>query len=174
MVTTEVKARNEFYLAALFVESALNDYLSHKLNIEDPMSSEFLGNCDQAIRFDQKIDALLEADQLSIIDQSKVSVFRGIYKEFLRNHEAPSLEESFDSPDANDDFLMILYPQEEFLPREEKLTNAIYQLISEVSELVSNATDTVEVKMNSSKYFFRRNMLRAGKILSLFSFLLVI
>ena len=69
---------------------------------------------------------------------------------------------------------MILYPQEEFLPREEKLTNAIYQLISEVSELVSNATDTVEVKMNSSKYFFHRNMLRAGKILSLFSFLLVI
>ena len=111
METTEVKVKNEFLVSALFIESAINDYLSSKLDISNPINSEFLGNGKKGLTFDQKIDALLDSTAFSIIDKSKISVFREIYKEFQLNFDASSLEDSFTSEDANDDFLMILYPQ---------------------------------------------------------------
>ena len=134
MKTSEVKVRNEFFVSALFIESAMTDYLSEKLNIKDAINSEFLGNHDKALTFSQKVDAILDSIDFSIIDKSKLSVFRAIYSEFQKNSEALTLEESFTSPDSNDDFLLILYPQNDYLPREEKLVNACYQLIGEVSE----------------------------------------
>ena len=174
METTEVKVKNEFLVSALFIESAINDYLSSKLEISDPISSEFLGNGKKGLTFDQKIDALLDSSAFSIIEKSKVSVFREIYREFQLNFDADSLEDSFTSPDANDDFLMILYPQVEYLPREEMLINACYQLIAEVSELIAEKTSSVEVKMASSRKLFVADLLKFGKFASLFSFLFII
>ncbi len=174
METTEVKVRNEFLVSALFIESAINDYLSRKLEISDPISSEFLGNTKKGLSFDQKIDAILDSTALSIIEKSKVSVFREIYKEFQLNFDAHSLEESFSSPDANDDFLMILYPQNEYLPREEMLINACYQLIAEVSEIIAEKTSSVEVKMGSSRKLLVADLLKFGRFASLFSFLFII
>ena len=174
METTEVKVKNEFLVSALFIESAINDYLSSKLDISDPISSEFLGNSKKGLTFDQKIDALLDSTVFSIIDKSKISVFREIYKEFQLNFDAGSLEDSFTSEDANDDFLMILYPQNDYLPREEMLINACYQLIAEVSELIADKTSSVEVKIASNRKLFVADLLKFGKFASLFSFLFVI
>ncbi len=174
MDTTEVKVKNEFLVSALFVESAINDYLSKKLDISDPIDSEFLGNGKKGLSFDQKVDALLDSTAFSIIEKSKVSVFREIYKEFQLNFEATSLEDSFTSEDSNDDFLMILYPQNEYLPREEMLINACYQLIAEVSELIAEKTSSVEVKMASTRKLFVADLLRFGRFASLLSFLFVI
>ena len=174
METTEVKVKNEFLVSALFIESAINDYLSKKLDISDPIDSEFLGNGKKGLSFDQKVDALLDSTAFSIIEKSKVSVFREIYKEFQLNFEATSLEDSFTSEDANDDFLMILYPQNEYLPQEEMLINACYQLIAEVSELIAEKASSVEVKMSSTKKLFVADLLRFGRFASLLSFLFVI
>ena len=111
MEISEVKVRNEFFVSALFIESTITDYISERLNISNPIDSEFLGNHEKAISFDQKMDILIESGNFSIIDKSKLSVFRGIYNEFILNMDTLSLEESFSSPDNNDDFLLILYPQ---------------------------------------------------------------
>ncbi len=171
MEISEVKVRNEFFVSALFIESTITDYLSEKLNISNPIDSELLGNHEKALSFNQKVDALLDSGNFSIIDNSKLSVFRGIYKEFILNIDALSLEESFSSPDNNDDFLLILYPQNEYLPREEKLINACYQLIGEVSELVAYHTEKAEVKMTRKNKFFSIENLKIGKFAMLFSFL---
>lgn len=173
MEISEVKVRNEFFVSALFVESTITDYLSEKLNIEDSINSEFLGNHDKALSFNQKTDALLDSVNFSIIDKSKISVFREIYKEFIANASAPTLEESFTSADHNDDFLLILYPQNDYLPREEKLINACYQLIGEVSELVAEQTNKPEVKMTRRNRFFNMDTLKVGKFATLFSFLMI-
>ncbi|MGI9530031.1 hypothetical protein [Lutimonas sp.] len=173
MEISEVKVRNEFFVSALFVESTITDYLSEKLNISDSINSEFLGNHQAALSFSQKIDALLDSVNFSIIDKSKISVFREIYLEFMQNKEASTLEESFTSADSNDDFLLILYPQNDYLPREEKLINASYQLIGEVSELVADQTQKPEVKMPRRNRFFNLDNLKVGKFATLFSFLLI-
>ena len=173
MKTSEVKVRNEFFVAALFIESAMTDYLSEKLNIKDSINSEFLGNHDAALSFSQKTDALLDSVDFSIIDKSKLSVFREIYTEFQLNINALTLEESFTSPDSNDDFLLILYPQNDYLPREEKLINACYQLIGEVSELVAEHTKKPEVKLQRKSRFFNFDKVKVGKIAMMFSFLFV-
>ena len=171
MEISEVKVRNEFFVSALFIESTITDYISERLNISNPIDSEFLGNHEKAISFDQKMDVLIESGNFSIIDKSKLSVFRGIYNEFILNMDTLSLEESFSSPDNNDDFLLILYPQNEYLPREEKLINACYQLIGEVSELVAYHTKKAEVKMPRKNRFFSTENLKIGKFVMLFSFL---
>ena len=116
----------------------------------------------------------MDSASFSIIDKSKLSVFREIYREFLQNRDAASLEESFTSPDSNDDFLLILYPQNEYLPREEKLINACYQLIGEVSELIAEKTSSVEVVMPSRKKLLAADLFKFGKFAALFSFLFVI
>ena len=169
MEISEVKVRNEFFVSALFLESAITDYLSEKLNIADAIHSELLGNSKKALSFDQKIDALLDSANFSIIDKSKLSVFREIYKEFMLNIEASSFEDCFSSPDSNDDFLLILYPQNDYLPREEKLINSCYQLIGEVSELVALHTEKTEVKMPRRGKFFNMNHLKVGKLAMFFS-----
>ena len=173
MKTSEVKVRNEFFVSALFIESAMTDYLSEKLNIKDSINSEFLGNHDKALNFSQKVDAILDSIDFSIIDRSKLSVFREIYSEFQRNSKALTLEESFTSPDSNDDFLLILYPQNDYLPREEKLVNACYQLIGEVSELVAEHTKKPEVKLHGISRFFNIDKIKVGKFAMMFSFLFV-
>ena len=173
MMISEVKVRNEFFVSALFIESTITDYLSEKLNITDSINSEFLGNHNKALSFSQKVDALLDSVNFSIIDKSKISVFREIQQEFIENKDALTLEESFTSSDSNDDFLLILYPQNDYLPREEKLINASYQLIGEVSELVADQTEKLEVKMPRRNRIFNMDNLKIGKFAMLFSFLFV-
>ena len=173
MEISEVKVRNEFFVSALFVESTMTDYLSEKLNIKDSINSELLGNHKKALSFSQKTDAILDSLNFSIIDKSKLSVFREIYMEFIENSNAPTLEESFTSNDHNDDFLLILYPQNDYLPREEKLINACYQLIGEVSELIAEQTNEPEVKMTKRNRYFNMENLKIGKFAMLFSFLFI-
>lgn len=173
MEVTEVKVRNEFFISALFIESMITEYLSERLNINDPVKSELLGNQNTALSFNQKVDALLDSDNFSIIDKSKLSVFREIYIEFTHNKEAESLEESFTSSDHNDDFLLILYPQNDHLPREEKLINSCYQLIGEVSELVAEHIKKPEVKIQRRNRFFNIENFKVGKFAMLFSFLFI-
>ncbi len=173
MEISEVKVRNEFFVSALFVESTITDYLSEKLNITDSINSELLGNHQNALSFSHKIDALLDSVNFSIIDKSKISVFREIYMEFIENKDAASLEDSFTSSDSNDDFLLILYPQNDYLPREEKLINACYQLIGEVSELVADQTQKPEVKISRRNRFLSLDNLKIGKFAALFSFLFI-
>ena len=173
MEISEVKVRNEFFVSALFVESTMTDYLSEKLNIKDSINSELLGNHKKALSFSQKTDAIMDSLNFSIIDKSKLSVFREIYMEFIENSNASSLEESFTSDDHNDDFLLILYPQNDYLPREEKLINACYQLIGEVSELVAEQTNEPEVKMTKRNRYFNMENLKIGKFAMLFSFLFI-
>ena len=173
MEISEVKVRNEFFVSALFVESTITDYLSEKLNITDSINSEFLGNHHKALSFSQKVDALLDSVNFSIIDKSKISVFREIYLEFIENKDASTLEDCFTSCDSNDDFLLILYPQNDYLPREEKLINVCYQLIGEVSELVADQTQKPEIKMPRRNRFFSIENLKVGKFAMLFSFLFI-
>jgi len=103
----------------------------------------------KSISLYDKIELLLESDDLSIIDKSKLSVYREIYKELTVNKDAESFEECLTSSDSNDDFLLILYPQEDIITREQKLTNACIVLIDEVSQLVSNFTRETPVKLNN-------------------------
>ena len=168
----EVKIRDEFFISSLFIEESITKYLSEKLNIEDVVNSNALGYTDNALSFNQKMELMIESGGYSIIDKSKLSVFKSIRNEFLINNDVCNLEGCFTSSDSNDDFLLILYPQSDYLPREEKLINACYQLIGEVSELVSNATDKTEVKIRR-KNFFAANANKLGKLTFLFSFLFI-
>lgn len=174
METSEVKVRNEFFVSTLFVETSITSYLSKQLNITDAVESEFLGNKPNAVRLEQKIDAVLDSEVLSIIDKSKLSVFKEIYKEFMANPEAATLENSFISSDANDDFLLILYPQSEYLPREEKLTNACYQLIGEVSELVASLDNTPQVKISKRRKITNLDLFKLSRFATLFSLLFIL
>ena len=167
MEKLEVKIRNEFFISVLFVESSISTYIANKLE----MDSENSNNSEYKLSFDQKIELLLESGNLSIIDNSKLSVFREIRNEFLINNEAQTIEQSFTSPNSNDDFLLILYPQSEYLPREEKLTNACYQLMGEVSQLVSSVTDKTEVKIKRGRKFFNLNTTLFSKVAVFASFL---
>ncbi len=152
MTSYEVKIRNEFFITTLFVEDMITSCLSEKLAVKDIVNSNFLGNNEKSITFDQKIDWLIESDYFSIIDNSKLSVFKAIRNELLIHKETESFEKSFTSKDGNDDFLLILYPQSDYLPREEKLTSACYQLIGEVSELVSRFTNKPEIKLERKSF----------------------
>ena len=173
MVSYEVKIRNEFFVSALFVENNITTYISEKLKINDTTNSIFLGNKKEAISFNQKIELLLESDDFSIIDKSKLSVYREIHNELIENKETPSFEDCFTSTNNNDDFLLILYPQSDYLPREEKLTNASYHLIGEVSKLVADFTNKPEVKLGNKKRYFTIDALKLSKFAFLFSFLFI-
>ncbi len=173
MVSYEVKIRNEFFISALFVENNITTYISDKLKINDTGNSIFLGHREDAISFNQKIELLLESDDFSIIDKSKLSVFREIHNELLENKDKTSFEDCFTSPNNNGDFLLILYPQSDYLPRDEKLTNACYHLIGEISELVAKFTNKPEVKLESKKRYFKMDALKLSKFAFLFSFLFI-
>ena len=152
-------------------------YLSEKLYVNDIINSKVFGDNENALNFSQKIDFLIDSDEFSIIDNSKLSVYREIYNELLLNKNTFTFEECLTSTDNNDDFLLILYPQSEFLPREEKLTNACYQLIGEVSQLVSDFTNKPEIKLHNKNNFLRVknylniNNFNLSKIAFLFTFL---
>jgi len=163
MVNYEVKIRNEFFISVLFIENMITTYFSEKLNIDDIINSELLGNDSNSINFNQKIDLLLETGNFSIIDNSKLSVYREIRKDLLTNKDADDFETCLSSEDGNDDFLLILYPQNEHLPREEKLISACYQLMGEVSELVSIFTKKQEIKLHKNS-FNVKNYLNFNKI----------
>lgn len=169
MVNFEVHIRNEFFISALFAENMITTYLSEKLKVKNIVDSNLLGNNSNAINFEQKFEFLLESDKFSIIDKSKLSVFRSIYKEFIENEHAESIENCFTSVDNNGDFLLILYPQTDSISREEKLTNACYQLMDEVSELISNFTKKTQIKFR--KKIFNINSDIIGKLTFLFTFL---
>lgn len=165
MVNYEVSIKNEFLISALFAENMITKFLSDKLNVKNIVKSKFLGNNNSAINFDQKFDLLLESNKFSIIDKSKLSVFRSICDEFRFNKNADSIEDSFTSDDHNDDFLLILYPQSDSIPRENKLINACYQLIDEVTQLVHEFTKSPKIKFN------RRIFSLNSKVLNYFAFL---
>jgi len=173
MVSYEVKIRNDFFISALFVENNITTYISEKLKISNTENSILLGNKKEAISFNQKIELLLDSDEFSIIDKSKLSVFREIHNELLGNKAISSFEDCFTSLNHNDDFLLILYPQSDYLPREEKLTNACYHLIGEVSELVAEYTNKPEVKLATKKNYFNIDALKLSKFAFLFSFLFI-
>ncbi len=173
MVSNEIKIRNEFFISALFVESNITTYISEKLKINDAVNSTLLGNREESINFNQKIELLLESEDFSIIDKSKLSVYREIHKELTANKNASSFEACFSSEDHNDDFLLILYNQNDYLPREEKLINACYQLIGEVSQLVADFTNNPEVKIKRKKRNFTIDTFKLSKFAFLFSFLFI-
>ena len=150
MVKKEITVKNEFFINTLFIEDMISNYIADKFGIKNITDSNILGNSSKSLNFNQKIDFLLEIGDFSIIDKSKISVFKEVRKEFLRNKDASSLEESFTSLDHNDDFLLIMYPQETFLPREEKLTIASYNLIEDVSQLVAKITNKAEIKIQKN------------------------
>ncbi len=150
MIKKEITVKSEFFINVLFIEDMISNYIAEKFGIDNIVDSDILGNSTEAFTFNQKIDFLLETEEFTIIDKSKLSVFKEIRKEFLRNKDASSLEESFTSLDHNDDFLLIMYPQETFLPREEKLTVACYNLIDDVSQLVALFTNKTEIKIQKN------------------------
>ncbi len=177
MIKSEITVKNEFFLNCVFIEDMISSYMGDKFGISNTVDSKVLGNSKDAISFDNKIDYLMETGDFSIIDKSKLSVYKAIRKEFLLNNDVSSLEESFTSLDHNDDFLLIMYPQEAFLPRNEKLTIACYNLIEDVSHLVSKYTDKTEIKLKKenrlrSRFGYKKNVVNLSKIAMFFSFLL--
>ncbi len=152
-----IEVKNEFFVSTYYIENLINDSIANKIGVENMGNSEMLGE----LTFDQKIEFLLETGNFSIIDNSKLSVFRAIRDEFNEYEHTNSIEESFTSTDNNADFLLILYPQEPFLPRNEKLTVALYNLIDDVKDLVNAFTETTnnnEIKMYKSKSVFGINI----------------
>ena len=161
MVDYEVNIRNEFFISALFVENMISSYISKKFKGYDVINSYSVEDNVEIFNFNEKIEILLESDDFSIIDKSKLSVFREIYKELLLNKDGVTFEECLTSSDSNDDFLLILYPQEDTIIREQKLSNACILLIDDVSQLVSNFTKEKQVKLNKRIFRFSTEVLNS-------------
>ena len=161
MVDYEVNIRNEFFISALFVENMISSYISKKFKGYDVINSYSVEDNVEIFNFNEKIEILLESDDFSIIDKSKLSVFREIYKELLINKDGETFEKCLTSADSNDDFLLILYPQEDTINREQKLSNACILLIDDVSQLVSNFTKEKQVKLNKRIFRFSTEVLNS-------------
>lgn len=161
MLTNEVTIKREFFLSCLFIEDMISNYIQEMFG--ETITKKVLGNEKLFSTFSEKIEFLMEVGNFSIIDNSKLSVFREIRRELLVSDDTESLEDSFTSPDNNDDFLLILYPQGDFLPRNEKLTVACYKLLDDVSQLVSNFTSKKEIKLNSENNLVSRVQSSAGR-----------
>jgi hypothetical protein len=170
MVSCEINIRNEFFISVLFLENMITSYFSEKLRMGGIVNTDVLEDDVKSINFEQKIGILLESDKFSIIDKSKLSVFREIYKELNFNKNADTFENCLTSTDSNDDFLLILYPQEDVITREEKLTNACILLIDDVTQLVSNYTNKIEVKLFNRLFNINASVIRT--IALVFSILL--
>ena len=150
MVNYEISIRNEFFISALFIENMISSYMSAKFQLHGIVDSSIVDDNVKSISLNDKIELLLESEDLSIIDKSKLSVFREIYKELTINEDAETFENCLTSPDDNGDFLLILYPQEDLIIRDEKLTNACINLIDDVSQIVSSFTKETPIKINKS------------------------
>ena len=161
MVDYEVNIRNEFFISALFVENMISSYISKKFKGYGVVNSYSVEDNVEIFNFNEKIEILLESDDFSIIDKSKLSVFREIYKELLINKDGETFEKCLTSADSNDDFLLILYPQEDTIIREQKLSNACILLIDDVSQLVSNFTKEKQVKLNKRIFRFSTEVLNS-------------
>jgi len=161
MVNYEVNIRSEFFIAALFVEDMITSYIYEKFRKYGIDNARILEENIKSFDFNEKMELLLESDDFSIIDKSKLSVFREIYKELTINKNAETFEACLTSDDSNDDFLLILYPQEELILREEKLINACILLIDDVSQLVSNFTKERQVKFYKRIFKFRSEAMSA-------------
>ena len=161
MVDYEVNIRNEFFISALFIENMISSYISKKFKGYDIINSNSVEDNFEIFNFNEKIEILLESDDFSIIDKSKLSVFREIYKELMLNKDGVTFEECLTSSDSNDDFLLILYPQEDTIIREQKLSNACILLIDDVSQLVSNFTKEKQVKLSKRIFRFSTEVLNS-------------
>ena len=161
MVDYEVNIRNEFFISALFVENMISSYISKKFKGYGVINSYSVEDNVEIFNFNEKIEILLESDDFSIIDKSKLSVFREIYKELLINKDGETFEKCLTSADSNDDFLLILYPQEDTIIREQKLSNACILLIDDVSQLVSNFTKEKQVKLSKRIFRFSTEVLNS-------------
>jgi hypothetical protein len=162
MVNYEVNIRNEFFISALFIENMISSYISNKFRKYSIFNSNSVeDNNVEVFNFNEKIEILLESDDFSIIDKSKLSVFREIYKELMLNKDGQTFEECLTSSDSNDDFLLILYPQEDIITRDQKLSNACILLIDDVSQLVSNFTKEKQVKLNKRVFRFSTEVLNS-------------
>ena len=162
MVNYEVNIRNEFFISALFIENMISSYISNKFKKYSILNSISIeDNNVEVFNFNEKIEILLESDDFSIIDKSKLSVFREIYKELMLNKDRQTFEECLTSSDSNDDFLLILYPQEDIITRDQKLSNACILLIDDVSQLVSNFTKEKQVKLNKRVFRFPTEVLNS-------------
>lgn len=162
MVNYEVNIRNEFFISALFIENMISSYISNKFRKYSILNSNSIeDNNVEVFNFNEKIEILLESDDFSIIDKSKLSVFREIYKELMLNKDGQTFEECLTSSDSNDDFLLILYPQEDIITRDQKLSNACILLIDDVSQLVSNFTKEKQVKLNKRVFRFPTEVLNS-------------
>ncbi len=162
MVNYEVNIRNEFFISALFIENMISSYISNKFRKYSIFNSNSVeDNNVEVFNFNEKIEILLESDDFSIIDKSKLSVFREIYKELMLNKDGQTFEECLTSSDSNDDFLLILYPQEDIITRDQKLSNACILLIDDVSQLVSNFTKEKQVKLNKRVFRFPTEVLNS-------------
>jgi hypothetical protein len=174
MIAKEISVKREFFITSLFIEDMISKHISEFY--AEVLSKEQIARENLFATFHDKIDYLLESGCFSIIDASKISVFREIRKEFLMSDDSETLEESLRSEDNNADFLLIMYPQGDYLPRNEKLTVACYNLINDVSELVAKFTNKNEVqftKVNAVKRKVAHNMnvfSRVGMFLTLFLF----
>lgn len=170
MVNYEINIRNEFFISALFIENMITSYISEEFKVNGVVNSTVIEDNIKSFNFNEKIEILLDSDEFSIIDKSKLSVFREIFKELTINKDALTFEDCLTSNASNDDFLLILYPQEQGIEREEKLTNACILLIDDVSQLVSNFTKETQVKLN--KRVFKLHSVVLGALSFVFTMLL--
>lgn len=173
MNTKEISVKREFFLTCLFIEDMISKHIQEIYS--SLLNQENLERQGLFSTFNEKIDYLMDVGNFSIIDNSKLSVFKEIRAEFLKSDESETLEDSFISEDNNDDFLLILYPQADFLPRNEKLTVACYNLINEVSQLVAGFTEKSEIKFepqNSMRNRVRNHAGRLSRMAMFFTFFL--
>ena len=164
MVSCEVNIRNEFFISALFVENMISEYLNEKIKINYFTDSSYSEEDVHSVDFYEKMGILMESDKFSIIDKSKLSVFREIHKELSVKLDADTLEDCLTSKASNDDFLLILYPQGQEITREEKLINACIFLIDDVSQLISNYTKKKEVKLFRNLIKINSNLINAFSV----------
>ena len=108
MVNCEINIRNEFFISALFVENMISEYLNEKIKINYFADSSYSEEDVHSVDFYEKMGILIESDKFSIIDKSKLSVFREIHKELSVKLDADTLEDCLTSKASNDDFLLIL------------------------------------------------------------------
>ena len=76
MVNYEISIRNEFFISALFIENMISSYMSAKFQLHGIVDSSIVDDNVKSISLNDKIELLLESEDLSIIDKSKLSVFR--------------------------------------------------------------------------------------------------
>ena len=91
MLTNEVTIKREFFLSCLFIEDMISNYIQEMFG--ETITKKVLGNEKLFSTFSEKIEFLMEVGNFSIIDNSKLSVFREIRRELLVSDDTESLEQ---------------------------------------------------------------------------------